>query len=136
MSIEDNEPTQPPDAGEPQGASDPDRPPMLGRRFRLTLALGMLAGIAFALLAHYILTRLWYERTGGAGSSSHSAEGRRWLVSSFIYGAATDPRTPGQSRTAARTSASAANGDGRSTAVAPGVAQRALAEHSRARSAE
>ena len=104
MSIEDHEPAQPPDAGEPQGVRDPDRPPMLGKRFRLTIALGMLAGAALALCAHFILTRVWY-----------SANGWSWFIvalggmavggslSSFIYGAATDTSDTGESRTAVRT---------------------------------
>ncbi len=81
----------PPDGGEPQGSRDPGRPAMLGRRFRTTIALGMLAGLALALCAHWVLTSAWY-----------AANGWSWLVvglgglavggalSLFLYGAATD----------------------------------------------
>jgi hypothetical protein len=51
----------PPDGGEPQGAYDGDRPAMLGRRFRRTLATGMLTGLVLALCAHALLVYFWYS---------------------------------------------------------------------------
>ena len=92
----------PPDAGEPQGSRDPGRPAMLGKRFRNTIAGGMLVGLVLALGAHALLTSFWY-----------SANGWSWFVVAlgglavggaltlFLYGAATDrtdtgPKVRGQ----------------------------------------
>ena len=51
----------PSDGGEPQGASDSDRPAMLGPTFRRTLATGMLAGLVIAVVAHAVLMNVWYS---------------------------------------------------------------------------
>jgi hypothetical protein len=82
----------PPDAGEPQGARDSDRPAMLGKRFRLTIASGMLVGLVLALCAHAALVSAWYE---GANSWSWFLVGLGGLAvggacSLFLYGTATD----------------------------------------------
>jgi hypothetical protein len=44
-----------PDAGEPQGSRDAQRPAMLGRRFAQTIAVGMLIGLFVAIGAHALL---------------------------------------------------------------------------------
>jgi hypothetical protein len=80
----------PPDAGEPQGADD-DRPTMLGKRFRLTLVTGMLAGLLIALVAHGLLVAFWYK--ANAWSWILVAIGGLAVggaLSLFMYGAATD----------------------------------------------
>ena len=48
-SLPLDEDRPPPDGGEPQGSRDPDRPAMLGKRFRQTIAGGMLVGLALAV---------------------------------------------------------------------------------------
>ena len=81
-----------PDGGEPQGARD-DRPAMLGKRFRQSIAASMLIGLALALIGHALLQRFsWYGYAGGWS----------WLIVAlgglavggafglFVYGAATD----------------------------------------------
>jgi hypothetical protein len=81
----------PPDAGEPQGAYDADRPAMLGRRFRLTLVTGMLIGLLLALGAHGLLVYLWYSANTWSwfivGLGGLAVGGALTL---FLYGAATD----------------------------------------------
>jgi hypothetical protein len=81
----------PPDAGEPQGAFDPDRPAMLGRRFRTTLVIGMLVGLVLALGAHALLISTWYS--ANAWSWFLVALGGLAVggaLTLFLYGAATD----------------------------------------------
>jgi hypothetical protein len=89
MSIDDQQRT-PTDAGEPQGG-DSNRPAMLGKRFRATLAAGMLTGLVLALAGHAVLLATWY-----------SANTWSWFIAAiggiavggafslFLYGAATD----------------------------------------------
>jgi hypothetical protein len=81
----------PPDGGEPQGSLDPDRPAMLGRRFRTTIAAGMLIGLVLALAAHWVLTSVWYSANGWSwfivGLGGLAVGG---ALSLFLYGAATD----------------------------------------------
>jgi hypothetical protein len=84
----------PPDAGEPQGAGDSDRPPMLGTSFAKTILAGSLVGVALAIAAHFLITNTIYD--------SQSANNWSWVLaviggfavggacSLFIYGAATD----------------------------------------------
>jgi hypothetical protein len=82
---------EPPDAGEPQGAYDPDRPAMLGPRFRMTLATGMLIGLVVALVAHGLLVYTWY--TANTWSWFFVAVGGMAVggaLTLFLYGAATD----------------------------------------------
>ena len=51
----------PSDGGEPQGTHDLDRPAMLGRSFRRTLVIGMLAGLVLAAAAHAVMIAVWYS---------------------------------------------------------------------------
>jgi hypothetical protein len=65
---------------------------MLGRRFRQTIAAGMLVGLLLALCAHAILVYAWY---GHVSSWSWFLVGLGGLavggaVSLFLYGTATD----------------------------------------------
>jgi hypothetical protein len=90
MSIDDQQRT-PTDAGEPQGARDSDRPAMLGKRFRITLATGMLTGLVLALAAHAALVYTWY--TANTWSWFMVALGGLAVggaLTLFVYGAATD----------------------------------------------
>lgn len=92
MNADTTQQTHPPDAGEPQGARDPDRPAMLGRRFRQTIATGMLTGLVLALCAHAALVYAWY---GHVSSWSWFLVGLGGLavggaISLFLYGTATD----------------------------------------------
>jgi len=85
-----HEPEPPSDAGEPMGAKNGDRPAMLGRRFRLTMAGGMVAGLIVALLGHQLLATTW------------RSNGWSWLLAViggiavggaltlFMYGVSTD----------------------------------------------
>jgi hypothetical protein len=89
---------RPPDAGEPQGVRDPDRPAMLGRRFRRTIAAGMLTGLVLAIAAHAVLVAAWY---GHVSSWSWFLVGLGGLavggaISLFLYGTATDRSDTGQ----------------------------------------
>jgi hypothetical protein len=81
----------PADAGEPQGTYDPERPAMLGRRFRLTLVTGMLVGLVLALGAHALLVWAWYPANTWSwflvGLGGLAVGGALTL---FLYGAATD----------------------------------------------
>jgi hypothetical protein len=100
-----HEPAPPPDAGEPMGSKDPDRPAMLGRRFRATMAIGMGAGLAIALIGHSLLSH------SGRGPESN---GWSWALAAiggiavggactlFIYGTSTD-RTDYRTDQTART---------------------------------
>jgi len=88
-----HEPEPPSDAGEPMGAKNAERPAMLGKRFRLTLAAGMLAGLIVALLGHVVIAQTW---------SGRNASGAGWLLAIigglavggaltlFSYGVSTD----------------------------------------------
>jgi hypothetical protein len=87
-----NDEQPPPDAGEPQGSRDPERPAMLGKRFAQTIAGGMLVGLALALCAHAVLVEMWY---GHVSSWSWFLVGLGGLavggaVALFVYGTATD----------------------------------------------
>lgn len=104
-SLEEPDPRQPsensspPDAGEPQGAHDADRPDMLGKRFRLAVATGMLVGLVLALCAHAFLVYVWY--TANTWSWFLVALGGLAVggaLSLFIYGAATDRTDTGPKR--------------------------------------
>lgn len=80
----------PPDAGEPQGLRD-DRPAMLGKRFRLSIASGMIVGLVLAVCAHALLTWLWYDANNWSWflvALGGLAVGGALTFS--IYGAATD----------------------------------------------
>ena len=82
----------PPDGGEPQGSRDPERPAMLGKRFRQTIAAGMLTGLVLALIGHAVLVAAWYD---GATLWSWFFVGLGGLavggaISLFLYGTATD----------------------------------------------
>ena len=113
----------PTDGGEPQGTHDTDRPAMLGRTFRRTLGIGMLAGLVIAVAAHALLITVWY-----------SANSWSWILVALgglavggaltlpLYGDATDRTDTGRRSMAAPTCRSAASGAARSTAVARGVA--------------
>jgi hypothetical protein len=83
------------------GSKDPDRPAMLGKRFRATMAIGMGIGLVIALIAHVLLA-LGGHRAGSNGWS--------WLVATiggvvvggactlFIYGASTDRTDTGPTK--------------------------------------
>jgi hypothetical protein len=82
----------PPDGGEPQGSRDPERPAMLGKRFRQAIAAGMLIGLVLALAGHALLVATWYD---GATSWSWFFVGLGGLavggaIALFVYGTATD----------------------------------------------
>ena len=92
--IDDSLEDPPPDAGEPQGAQDSDRPAMLGKSFAKTLLAGSLTGVVMAIAAHFLITNTIYD--------SERANNWSWVLaviggfavggalSLFIYGAATD----------------------------------------------
>ena len=69
---------------------------MLGKRFRLTLALGMLGGLVLALVGHALLVDVWFEGANGwswvlAGIGGVAIGGSFAL---FGYGTATDKHDP------------------------------------------
>jgi hypothetical protein len=84
----------PPDGGEPQGARDSDQPPMLGKKFRMTVVMGSCAGLLLALAAHYLITQTVEDSTKfNSWSWGFAAIGGLTVgaaCSLFIYGAATD----------------------------------------------
>ena len=94
-------PEPPSDAGEPMGAKNADRPAMLGKRFRLTLASGMAAGLIVALVGHELLVHTW---------NSRNANGWGWLLAAigglavggaltlFSYGVSTDRTDSGPNK--------------------------------------
>jgi hypothetical protein len=84
--------SHPPDAGEPQGSWDPGRPAMLGKRFRQTVAAGMLAGLVLALGAHAALAYAWYGHVSSWSWFLVALGGLAvgGAVSLFVYGTATD----------------------------------------------
>jgi hypothetical protein len=96
-----HEPAPPSDAGEPMGSKDPDRPAMLGTRFRATMAIGMGAGVMIALIGHVLLAH------SGHGTR---ANGWSWLLAAiggvavggactlFIYGTSTDRTDTGPTK--------------------------------------
>jgi hypothetical protein len=104
-----HEPAPPPDAGEPMGSKDPDRPAMLGNRFRVTMAIGMATGVAIALIGHVVLAHSGY----GPGSNGWS-----WLLAAiggvavggactlFIYGTSTDRTDTGPNKSRGRAAVS------------------------------
>lgn len=95
------EPEPPSDAGEPMGAKDAARPAMLGKRFRLTVASGMVAGLIVALLGHVLLAHTW---------NGSNASGWSWLLAVigglavgaaltlFSYGVSTDRTDTGPNK--------------------------------------
>jgi hypothetical protein len=78
----------PPDAGEPQGAKDSDRPAMLGRRFRLAEVIGMTVGLVVALIIHALVI----ERANGWSWAVFAVLGIGvgGACTLFLYGTATD----------------------------------------------
>jgi hypothetical protein len=92
MTTDQHDP--PPDAGEPQGSKDSDRPEMLGRKFGLAEVIGMTAGLVIALVLHVLLV--------------HHANGWSWAIFAalglavggacalFFYGTATDRSDAGE----------------------------------------
>jgi hypothetical protein len=82
----------PPDAGEPQGSRDPDRPAMLGKRFGQTIAGGMLAGLVLALCGHAVLVWTWYGHVSSWSWFLVALGGLAvgGAISLFVYGTATD----------------------------------------------
>jgi hypothetical protein len=82
----------PPDGGEPQGSRDSDRPAMLGRRFRQTIAVGMLTGLVLALCAHALLVQVWYGHVSSLSWFLVALGGLAvgGAISLFLYGTATD----------------------------------------------
>ena len=84
--------SHPPDAGEPQGSWDSGRPAMLGRRFRQTVAAGMLAGLVLALGAHAALVYAWYGQVSSWSWFLVALGGLAvgGAISLFLYGTATD----------------------------------------------
>jgi hypothetical protein len=96
-----HEPAPPSDAGEPMGSKDPDRPAMLGTRFRATMAIGMGTGVVIALIGHVLLA----HSAHGPGSTGWS-----WLLAAiggvavggactlFIYGTSTDRTDTGSTK--------------------------------------
>jgi hypothetical protein len=98
MTLTDETHTTPPDAGEPQGSQDADRPAMLGKRFRETVVAGMLIGLVLALGAHALLINVWY---GHVSSWSWFVVALGGLavggaISLFAYGTATDRSDVGE----------------------------------------
>jgi hypothetical protein len=87
-----SEKSHPPDAGEPQGSSDPDRPAMLGKGFRQTVAGGMLIGLVLALGAHAALVYTWYGHVSSWSWFLVALGGIAvgGAISLFLYGTATD----------------------------------------------
>jgi hypothetical protein len=90
----------PPDAGEPQGARDSDRPAMLGRTFEETVAGGMLTGLVLALVGHWLLIRIWYGHVTGWSWPIVALGGLAvgGAVALFLYGTATDRSDTGPKR--------------------------------------
>lgn len=86
-----------PDAGEPQGGRDSDRPAMLGRTFEETIAAGMIVGLALALSGHWLLTRIWYGHVSGWSWPIVALGGIAvgGAVALFLYGTATDSSDTG-----------------------------------------
>jgi hypothetical protein len=84
----------PPDAGEPQGVKDPDRPKMLGKRFAQTVLTGSILGVVLALAVHYLITQTVEDSTRfNSWSWAFAAVGGFTVGGActlFIYGAATD----------------------------------------------
>jgi hypothetical protein len=86
MATDPHDP--PPDAGEPQGSKDSNRPEMLGRKFGLAEVTGMTAGLVIALVLHALFI--------------HHANAWSWAIfgvlglavggacALFLYGTATD----------------------------------------------
>ncbi|MDX6621790.1 MAG: hypothetical protein QOK36_4176 [Gaiellales bacterium] len=92
-AVPTDEHPPPPDAGEPMGSRDPDRPSMLGRRFRQTLAAGMLVGLILALAGNALISQLWLGRDANAASWVLAAIGGLAVggaLTLFIYGVSTD----------------------------------------------
>lgn len=96
-----DEPVPPPDAGEPMGASDPDRPSMLGSVFRRVELAGMAAGLVIALLAHWQFSHLFISRSTNGWSWVLAAIGGIAVggaLTLFIYGVSTDRTDTGPKR--------------------------------------
>lgn len=87
------DPSPPSDGGEPSGAKDAARPAMLGTRFRLTIAAGMVAGLIVALLAHVALAHTWNGRSSNGWSWALAVIGGLAVggaLTLFSYGVSTD----------------------------------------------
>jgi hypothetical protein len=87
------DPPPPSDAGEPMGAKNAARPAMLGTRFRLTVAAGMVAGLIFALLGHVVLAHTWNGRNSSGWSWVLAVIGGLAVggaLALFSYGVSTD----------------------------------------------
>lgn len=96
--LEADEDAPPPDAGEPQGSRDAQRPAMLGRRFGQTIAAGMLIGLVVAICAHALLVATWYGHVS-AWSWFLVAFGGLAVggaIALFVYGTATDRTDTGE----------------------------------------
>jgi hypothetical protein len=81
------------DAGEPTGGAESERPAMLGRRFRITLASGMAVGLFLALVGHEALSYSGLGRNEHAWSWFITAIGGIAVggaLSLFAYGVSTD----------------------------------------------
>lgn len=90
----------PPDAGEPMGATD-GRPAMLGKRFRITLVSGMLAGLVLALVGHEALSFSWLGNKQSGWSWFITAIGGLAVggaLTLFGYGVSTDRTDTGPKR--------------------------------------
>lgn len=97
--VEEADP--PPDAGEPMGARDPDRPSMLGRAFRRMELRGMAAGLVIALLVHWQLSHLYISGHPNGWSWVLAAIGGTTVgggVTLFLYGVMTDRTDTGPKR--------------------------------------
>jgi hypothetical protein len=94
-----HEPEPPADGGEPMGAKNADRPAMLGRRFRITLASGMIAGLIVALVGHEALSFSFLGRNENGWSWFIAALGGLAVggaLTLFFYGVSTDRTDTGQ----------------------------------------
>jgi hypothetical protein len=90
LEVDDDAPL--PDAGEPQGSRDPQRPTMLGRRFAQTIAAGMLIGLVVAIAAHALLVATWYGHVSTWSWFLVALGGLAvgGAIALFVYGTATD----------------------------------------------
>jgi hypothetical protein len=93
-----HEPPPPSDAGEPMGSKDPDRPAMLGKRYRRVLLLGMIAGCALALAAHRLLAGSWDSNGWGWLLAALGGIAVGGACSLFIYGVSTDRTDTGPTK--------------------------------------
>lgn len=95
------EPVPPPDAGEPMGARDSDRPSMLGRSFFRAELTGMAVGLVVALLAHWQLSHLYLSGNPNGWSWALAGVGGVAVgggITLFLYGVSTDRSDTGPKR--------------------------------------